>query len=101
MPKQGQEKKENWIKKFKNFESSGKSARRWCQENGEKIHRFKYWREKLQQKNNPIIHFQELKDQTYPGAIEIRQRELSICFAKGTDCQTLKDCINALERCSP
>jgi hypothetical protein len=96
MPKLDLKKAQAWKEKLENYKSSGLSQIKWCKENHEKFHAFKYWQEKLKPRKETNLQFEELKDPC-PDAIEIRKREISIRLPIGLDEKTLKDCLAALQ----
>ena len=98
MPKQDFAKTQAWIKKMQDYENSGLSATAWCRKNNEKIHTFKYWRQRL--KKHPVsrAEFEELKDPSQLYTIEIYRKEFSICLSRGFDEKTLKTCLLAIEK---
>lgn len=91
------EKEQAWKEKLENYKNSGLSYAQWCKKNNEKLHVFKYWQQKLKKQHPISLKFEELKDPcSYP--IEIRKREIFLCFPQGCDQKILKDSLLVMEK---
>ena len=90
-------KRKVWEEKIKDWKASGLSAQKWCLENGENYHTFKYWRQTLKKpKLQPL--FEELKEEEPNLDIELCYGELKILFPNGCTASLLKECLESIRK---
>lgn len=97
MPQKASGKRAAWQKKIKAWQESGISIQKWCLENDENYHQFRYWRQTLK-KPEPQPSFQELKEETPKLDIELCYGDLKILFPNGCTTALLEMCIKSIGR---
>lgn len=88
------EKRKIWESKLQNCEESGLSEIQWCKQNGEKYHCFKYYKQELRLKKEPL--FKELKG-TQRQNIKIQIGSMTISFPFGSNSQELKNQLKVIK----
>jgi hypothetical protein len=83
--------REKWTSILEKFSKSGKSANKWCKEEGISYQRLLFWKKRLNQDNNP--YFIELKDEP---KFELHCRDLKITFSKIEDLKILAQLLSSL-----
>ena len=98
MFKKNPAKEQAWKEKLEDFERSGLSAAKWCEQHDEKIHTLKYW--KLRLKSTPSLSdFEEIPHlETKNEQIKITCKTLSIELPV-TDQKTLVATLERLLQC--
>ena len=84
-----------WKKKIKSWQESELSAQRWCSENNENYHTFKYWRQALKSLELQPT-FEELKEEPPELDIELQYGDLKILFPNGCTADVLKACLESI-----
>jgi transposase-like protein len=95
-----------WERRFKEFESSGKTIVAWCKEHSVRENQFFYWRKKLRsdqaEPNQPVKWLPVDVDNSHeeePAAdsISIHIGKVTIEVNKGFDKQLLQDILKVLQ----
>lgn len=97
MSRKNSAKRKAWEKKIKNWQESGLSIQRWCSENGENYHKFKYWRTALKEAK-PSATFEELKEEDTQLDIELCYGELKILFPRGCTAKLLEEYLKSIRK---
>lgn len=97
MPQKDPAKKKAWEKKIKAWQDSGLSAEKWCLENGENYHKFKYWRQALKTPM-PLPVFKELREEEVKLDIELSYGELKVHFPNGCTTSLLEMCLKSMKK---
>ncbi|NLI12488.1 MAG: transposase [Peptococcaceae bacterium] len=95
-----------WERRFKEFESSGKSIAAWCKEHSIKENQFFYWRKKL--RSDQPEHDQPVKwlslgidvsreERPAGDLISIHVGQAAIEVKKGFDKELLRDILKVLQ----
>ena len=95
-----------WERRFKEFESSGKTIAAWCKEHSVKENQFFYWRKKLcsdqAEPNQPVkwLHVDldnSHEEEPVADSISIHIGKVTIEVNKGFDKQLLQDILKVLQ----
>lgn len=90
-----------WIVRFDQWQTSGKSITTWCKEQSIPKHRFYYWRRRLKQTSHSDLEnssFIQLTDSPEgPSGLELRIQKFSIHLSREFDSVTLKRCLQLLQ----
>jgi len=95
-----------WERRFKEFESSGKTIAAWCKEHSIKENQFFYWRKKLRsdqpQYNQPVKWLSldmdvDREEQPAADSISIHIGQAAIEIKKGFDKELLRDILKVLQ----
>ena len=99
MSKKDPAKQEAWIKKLQAFETSGLSAKKWCAQNHEQLHTFKYWKYRLQA-TEPYSTFEEIKADIEPQTLKLNKQQYTIEVSLDLDKKSVKAILQVLASCS-
>lgn len=99
---QGNDPKEIWSEKIKQFKESGMTQTEWCTSNNESIHRLKYWlyRKKKIKSEDSSIEWMPVKVETAERAeintLKIKIGNAAVEVGSGVDHKLLLDVLRTL-----